>query len=69
MNLTPFLLVEMGVAKVNADGSTAWFKLLPGGSTTGMALGSVNQLYLAGGIYTARIDQPPLDHFYANGFE
>jgi len=62
-------LVEIGVAKVNADGSTAWFKLLPGGSTTGMALGSVNQLYLAGGIYTARIDQPPLDHFYANGFE
>jgi len=52
-------LVEMGVAKVNADGSTAWAKLLPGGSTVGMALGSAGQLYVAGGIYTARLDQAP----------
>jgi uncharacterized repeat protein (TIGR01451 family) len=52
-------LSEMGVAKVNADGSTAWAKLLPGGTTVGMALGSANQLYVAGGIYTARLDQAP----------
>jgi uncharacterized repeat protein (TIGR01451 family) len=52
-------LVEMGVAKVNADGSTAWARLLPGGSTVGMALGSARQLYVAGGIYTARLDQVP----------
>jgi outer membrane protein assembly factor BamB len=62
-------LMEMGVAKVNADGSTAWSRLLPGGSTTGMALGSASQIYLAGGIYTARIDQAPADGAFANGFE
>jgi hypothetical protein len=62
-------LMEMGVAKVNADGSNAWSILLPGGSTTGMALGSANQLYLSGGIYTARIDQAPPEAAFANGFE
>lgn len=62
-------LTDMGVAKVNADGSTAWAKLLPGGSTTGMVLGSENQLYLAGGIYAARIDQPPTDVAFVTGFE
>lgn len=62
-------LTEMGVAKVNADGSTAWAKLLPGGTTTGMVLGSANQLYLAGGIYTARINPTPLEPIFASGFE
>lgn len=62
-------LMEMGVAKVNADGSTAWFKLVPGGSTTGMALGSANQVYVSGGVYTARIDQTPPEGAFANGFE
>jgi outer membrane protein assembly factor BamB len=62
-------LVEMGVAKVNADGSTAWSTLLPGGTSTGMVLGSANQLYLSGGIYTARIDQGPLDVLFIQGFE
>ena len=62
-------LMEMGVAKVNADGSTAWSKLLPGGTTTGIVLGSANQLYVSGGIYTARIDQTPPDAAFVNGFE
>jgi len=62
-------LAEMGVAKVKADGSTAWSSLLPGGTSSGMALGSANQLYLSGGIFTARIDQPPLDVVFAHGFE
>jgi outer membrane protein assembly factor BamB len=62
-------LMEMGVAKVNADGSTAWSILLPGGSTTGMALGSANQVYVSGGIYTVRIDQTPAEAAFANGFE
>lgn len=62
-------LTEMGVAKVNADGSTAWSKLLPGGSTAGMVLGSANQLYLTGGIYTARIDQAPIESAFVDGFE
>ena len=62
-------LTEMGVAKVNADGSSAWSKLLPGGNTAGMVLGSANQLFVVGGIYTARIDQPPFDEAFINGFE
>lgn len=62
-------LMEMGVAKVNADGSSAWSRLLPGGSTTGMVLGSANQVYVTGGIYTARIDQAPLEGAFASGFE
>jgi uncharacterized repeat protein (TIGR01451 family) len=49
-------LFEMGVVKVQADGSTVWAHLMPGGSTTGIALGSAGQLYVSGGIYTARID-------------
>lgn len=62
-------LTEMGVAKVNADGSSAWSRLLPGGSSTGMVLGSENQVYLAGGIYTARIDQTSPDLIFRHGFE
>lgn len=62
-------LMDMGVAKINADGSTAWSRLLPGGSTTGMVLGSANQVYVTGGLYTARIDQPPVDGAFVNGFE
>ena len=62
-------LVEMGVVKVNADGSTAWSLQLPGGTTTGMAIGSANQLYVAGGIYTARIDQSPAVVVFDSGFE
>ena len=62
-------LSEMGIAKVNADGTTAWSRLLPGGSTTGMVLGSGNQLYVTGGIYTARLDQAPPDTAFLNGFE
>jgi hypothetical protein len=62
-------LVEMGVAKVNADGSTAWFMLLPGGATSGMVLGSQGQVYVSGGIYTARIDQVPVAVVFSQGFE
>jgi outer membrane protein assembly factor BamB len=62
-------LVEMGVAKVHADGSTAWSRLLPGGTTTGMALGSVNQVYVSGGIYTTRIDQLPEPVVFTSSFE
>lgn len=62
-------LVDMGVAKVDADGAAAWSTLLPGGTTTGMVLGSADQLYLAGGIYTARIDQVQADDIFATGFE
>lgn len=62
-------LVAMGVAKVAADGSTAWSVLLPGGTSTGMALGSANQVYVSGGIYAARIDQAPADAVFADGFE
>jgi outer membrane protein assembly factor BamB len=61
-------LMEMGVAKVNADGSPAWSKLVPGGSSAGMALGQSNQVYLTGGIYTARIDQLA-DPIFGSGFE
>lgn len=55
-------LSQMGVAKVNADGSTAWGHLLAGGSSTGLVLGGAGQVYVAGGIYTARIDEtaPPV---------
>lgn len=62
-------LTEMGVAKVNPDGSTAWSVLLPGGTTAGMVLGSHQQLYLAGGLYTARIDQTPAGMMFMHGFE
>jgi hypothetical protein len=62
-------LVEMGVAKVHADGSTAWFMLLPGGTTTGLVLGSQGQVYVSGGIYTARIDQMPVAVVFGHGFE
>lgn len=61
-------LSEMGVVKVNGDGSLAWSKRLPGGSTTGMVLGSAGQLYVSGGIYTARIDQT-LEQVHLSGFE
>ena len=62
-------LTEMGVAKVNPDGSTAWSVLLPGGTTAGMVLGSHQQLYLAGGLYTARIDRTPGGMMFMHGFE
>jgi hypothetical protein len=62
-------LVDMGVVKVNALGGTAWVHLLPGGTSAGMVLGSANQIYLAGGIYTARINLTPLEEVFANGFE
>jgi outer membrane protein assembly factor BamB len=62
-------LTDMGVAAVNADGSTAWTQLLPGGSTAGMVLGSARQLYLAGGLYAARIDLAPPQIVFTHGFE
>lgn len=62
-------LTDMGVAAVNADGSTAWAQLLPGGSTTGMVLGSARQLYLVSGIYAARIDLGPPQIVFVHGFE
>lgn len=52
-------MVQMGVAKVNADGSAAWSHLLDGGTSAGIVLGSANQVYVTGGLYTARIDQTP----------
>lgn len=52
-------LSQMGVAKVNADGSTAWGHLLAGGSSAGMVLGGAGQVYVTGGLYTARIDETP----------
>ncbi len=62
-------LTDMGVVKVNADGTTAWSKLLPGGSTAGMTLGSENQVYVTGGLYTARIDQAPGVTIFGSDFE
>jgi hypothetical protein len=61
-------LMDMGVAKVHADGRSAWSRLLPGGTSTGMVLGSLNQVYLSGGLYTARIDQWPADVVFLNDF-
>lgn len=61
-------LMEMGVVKVNADGSKAWSLLMPGGSTTGLVSGGAGQVYLSGGIYSARIDQP-VEACFANSFE
>jgi hypothetical protein len=34
-----------------------------------MVLGSMNQVYLSGGIYTARINQAPLSAIFIHGFE
>jgi hypothetical protein len=34
-----------------------------------MVLGSHQQLYLAGGIYTSRIDQTPPGMMFIHGFE
>ncbi len=61
-------LSAMGVAKVHADGRSAWFASMPGGSSAGMVLGSVGQVYLTGGLYTARIDQSPADVVFADDF-
>lgn len=53
-------LFELGVAKVMADGQTAWYQGIPGGSSFGMALGLQNQVYGVGGLYAARLDQEPI---------
>lgn len=50
-------LVSMGVAKVLPDGRSAWYAEIPGGTSTAMAMGVQGQVYVSGGLYTARLDQ------------
>lgn len=52
-------LFEMGVVRVNADGSPAWTGWVPFGTAAGIALGSQGQVYVTGG-QTARLDQATL---------
>ncbi|HEY5762766.1 MAG TPA: hypothetical protein VIS73_06135, partial [Rhodocyclaceae bacterium] len=49
-------LSQMGVTKVLSDGSSAWTALVPFGYGYGMAFGSNQQVFVAGGT-VARIDQ------------
>lgn len=49
-------LFDMGVVRVNADGSPAWTGWVPFGTSAGIALGSAGQVYVTGGR-TARLDQ------------
>lgn len=51
-------LFEMGVSKVNADGTPGWTLLAAGGTSAAMAFGPSGQVYLTGG-QTARLDQDP----------
>jgi hypothetical protein len=51
-------LFEMGVAKVNADGTRAGTGLAAGGTAAAFVLGSQGQVYLTGG-QTARLDFGP----------
>ena len=54
-------MTAMGVTKVRADGVADWTALIPGsGYASSIALGSVGQVYVTGGV-TARLDQdlPP----------
>lgn len=51
-------LFEMGVAKVNADGTPAGTGLSAGGTAAAMVLGSQGQVYVTGG-QTARLDFGP----------
>jgi uncharacterized repeat protein (TIGR01451 family) len=52
-------LFEMGVSKVNADGTPGWTLLAPGGTTAAMAFGPSGQVYVTGG-QTARLDSDPV---------
>jgi len=49
-------LFEMGVCKVNSDGSSAWYKTMPGSYANGLSIGSDYHVYVVGGR-TARIIQ------------
>ncbi len=49
-------LFDMGVVRVNADGSPGWTAWVPFGTSSGIALGGAGQVYVTGGT-TARLDQ------------
>jgi hypothetical protein len=51
-------LFEMGVTRVNADGTAGWTTLVPFGTSASLTLGSQRQVYVTGG-QTARLDQDP----------
>jgi uncharacterized repeat protein (TIGR01451 family) len=51
-------LSQMGVTRVNADGTAGWTALVPFGTSASLALGSQRQVYVTGG-QTARLDQDP----------
>ena len=49
---------QMGVTKVRgSDGASDWTQILGSGYAVGMAFGKAQQVYVVGGIYSARIDQ------------
>ncbi len=49
-------LFEMGMCKVNSDGSPAWYKTIPGSYANGFRVGSDYHVYVVGGT-TARLIQ------------
>jgi hypothetical protein len=49
---------QMGVTKVRADGASDWTALVGSGYGVALAIGKEQQVFVTGGIYTARIDQP-----------
>ena len=69
MNSAHHLLTTLGVPDAAFTGGTLRARSPIDGSTTGMVLGSANQVYVTGGLYTARIDQPPVDGTFVSGFE
>ena len=55
-------LSQIGVTRVNADGTAGWTQLVPFGGGTGLALGQQGRVYVTGG-QTSRIDQQPAPVF------
>lgn len=49
-------LFEMGLCKVNSDGSPAWYQTIPGSYANGFCIGSDYNVYVVGGT-TARLIQ------------
>ncbi len=48
---------QMGVTKVRSDGASDWTVLVGSGYAYVLAIGKVQQVFVTGGIYSARIDQ------------
>jgi hypothetical protein len=49
---------QMGVTKVRSDGVADWTVLVGSGYAAALAIGKAQQVFVTGGIYGARIDQP-----------